>query len=262
MADAYPFSGAIATVHPKSMTFETEPGLFITADAWGDPAHPPVLLLHGGGQTRHSWGDTGRWLADAGWYALAPDARGHGDSNWSAEGHYGIEFLASDLRAICAHLDQKPALVGASMGGMTALIAEGERAPGAASICSAVVLVDIAPRAEQKGIERIFAFMSRNQDGFASLDEAAEAVAAYLPHRSNETRSDETQSGEARSGEPRNAPPATADWRKTCGCAKAPPVFCATTGTGTQPCWPFGNASTSLPGKARIPIGCIGPPAP
>lgn len=171
------------------MQFETEPGFFITADAWGDPANPPVLLLHGGGQTRHSWGDTGQWLADAGWYALAPDARGHGDSDWSAEGHYGIEYLAHDLRAICAQLDQKPALVGASMGGMTALIAEGERGrvghPAGAdeSICSAVVLVDIAPRAEQKGIERIFAFMSRNQDGFASLDEAAAAVAAYLPHR-------------------------------------------------------------------------------
>ncbi len=174
------------------MTFETEPGFFITADAWGDPANPPVLLLHGGGQTRHSWGDTGRWLADAGWYALAPDARGHGDSDWSAGGHYGIEYLADDLRAICAKLDQKPALVGASMGGMTALIAEGERVragqpAGTDSICSAVVLVDIAPRAEQKGIERIFAFMSRNQDGFASLDEAAEAVAAYLPHRSSAT---------------------------------------------------------------------------
>lgn len=165
------------------MTFETEPGFFITADVWGNPTHPPVLLLHGGGQTRHSWGDTGRWLADAGWYAIAPDARGHGDSDWSAEDHYGIEYLASDLRTICSQLNQKPALVGASMGGMTALIAEGERVPDTKSICSAVVLVDIAPRAEQKGIERIFAFMSRNQDGFASLDEAAEAVAAYLPHR-------------------------------------------------------------------------------
>jgi pimeloyl-ACP methyl ester carboxylesterase len=169
------------------MQFETEPGFLITADAWGDPANPPVLLLHGGGQTRHSWGDTGRWLADAGWYVIAPDARGHGDSDWSATEHYGIEYLASDLRAICAQLDQKPALVGASMGGMTALIAAGERAPGTESICSAVVLVDIAPRAEQKGIERIFAFMSRNQDGFASLEEASEAVAAYLPHRSGAT---------------------------------------------------------------------------
>lgn len=165
------------------MKFETEPGFFLTADAWGDPAHPPVLLLHGGGQTRHSWGDTARWLADAGWYALAFDARGHGDSDWSAKGHYSIDYLASDLRAVCAQLDQKPALVGASMGGMTALIAEGERSGNSDSICSAIVLVDIAPRAEQKGIERIFAFMSGNQHGFASLDEAAEAVAAYLPHR-------------------------------------------------------------------------------
>ena len=171
------------------MQFETEPRFFITADAWGDPANPPVLLLHGGGQTRHSWGDTGRWLADAGLYAIAPDARGHGDSDWSAEGQYEIDHLASDLRAICAQLEQKPALVGASMGGMTALIAEGERAPGTDSLCSAIVLVDIAPRTEQKGIERIFAFMSQNLDGFASLDEAAEAVAAYLPHRSDATRS-------------------------------------------------------------------------
>ncbi len=164
------------------MTFETEPGFFIAADAWGDPTHPPVILLHGGGQTRHSWGDTAKRLADAGWYALAIDARGHGDSDWSADGHYDLDYLANDLRAVCAHFAQKPALVGASMGGMTALIAEGERTTIDA-ICSAIVLVDIAPRSEQKGIERIFAFMSGNQDGFASIEEAAEAVAAYLPHR-------------------------------------------------------------------------------
>lgn len=170
-----------------TLRFETEPGFYVTGDAYGDPTRPPVLLLHGGGQTRHSWGDTAQRLADAGWYALALDARGHGDSDWSPDGHYGIEYLAADLRAVVARLDRKPALVGASMGGMTALIAEGERAPGTESICTAVVLVDIAPRTEQKGIERIFAFMSGNLDGFASLDEAAEAVAAYLPHRSNAT---------------------------------------------------------------------------
>lgn len=165
------------------MIFETEPGFYVRGDAWGDSKNPPVLLLHGGGQTRHSWGDTAQILADAGWYAIALDARGHGDSDWSAEGHYGIEYLASDLRAVAAQLDQKPAIVGASMGGMTALIAEGERPSGSDSISKAIVLVDIAPRAEQKGIERIFSFMSGNQNGFATLDEAAEAVAAYLPHR-------------------------------------------------------------------------------
>ena len=165
------------------MKFETEPGFILSADAWGNPANPPVILLHGGGQTRHSWGDTAQRLADAGWYAIALDARGHGDSDWSAEGHYSIDYLASDLRAVCAQLSAKPALVGASMGGMTALIAEGEHPAGVAPICSAIVLVDIAPRSEQKGIERIFAFMSGNRDGFTSLDEAAEAVAAYLPNR-------------------------------------------------------------------------------
>lgn len=165
------------------MKFETEPGFYVTGDAWGNPAHKPVILLHGGGQTRHSWGDTAQILAEAGWYAIALDARGHGDSDWSAEGGYGIDNLASDLRLVAAQLSQKPAIVGASMGGMTALIAEGERPPGADSICTAIVLVDIAPRTEQKGIERIFAFMSSNQHGFASLDDAAEAVAAYLPHR-------------------------------------------------------------------------------
>ena len=170
-----------------SLRFETEPGFYVVADAWGNPAHRPVLLLHGGGQTRHSWGDTARLLAEAGWYAIAVDARGHGDSDWSATGQYSIDYLVSDLRAICAQLDQKPALVGASMGGMTALLAEGERAAGTDSICTAIVLVDIAPRTEQKGIERIFAFMSRNPNGFANLDEAAQAVAAYLPHRSNAT---------------------------------------------------------------------------
>ncbi|MCK8493744.1 alpha/beta hydrolase [Spirosoma sp. RP8] len=175
------------------LRFETksgleEPGLkkrgfFVTAEAVGNPANQPVLLLHGGGQTRHSWGDSAHVLADAGWYAIALDARGHGDSDWSPKAHYTLDDLAHDLRAVIAQLDRKPALVGASMGGMTALIAEGERPAGSDSLCTAIVLVDIAPRAEQKGIERIFSFMSRNLDGFASLDEAADAVASYLPNR-------------------------------------------------------------------------------
>lgn len=174
------------------MKFETEPGFFIHADAVGDPTNPPVLLLHGGGQTRHSWGDTASVLAAAGWYAVALDARGHGESDWSSEANYTIDYLASDLREICATFDQKPALVGASMGGMTALIAEGERPRNREQgsdepICSAIVLVDIAPRSEQKGIERIFAFMSGNLNGFATLDEAADAVAAYLPGRPRPT---------------------------------------------------------------------------
>lgn len=169
----------------QTLRFETQPNFFVVADAWGNADNPPVLLLHGGGQTRHSWGDTAQWIAEKGWYTLAIDARGHGDSDWADEGQYLFECLVKDLKAIIQQLGTKPALVGASMGGMTSLLAEGETDE---SLASAIVLVDIAPKNEQKGIERIFAFMSANAEhGFGSLEEAAEAVAAYLPHRPKST---------------------------------------------------------------------------
>ena len=108
------------------------------------------------------------------------DARGHGDSSWSASGSYNIEDLGKDLEEVIKQIGKKPALVGASMGGLTSLIAEGE---SEISISSAIILVDIAPKTEQKGIERIFAFMASNKHGFASIEEAAESVSAYLPNR-------------------------------------------------------------------------------
>jgi pimeloyl-ACP methyl ester carboxylesterase len=162
--------------------FETEPDFFIHAEGWGDASAPPILLLHGGGQTHHSWGDTAQRLAERGWYAITYDARGHGNSSWSSKGAYLVDALVSDLKAIIHQVGGKPAIIGASMGGITALVLEGE---SAASLTSAIILVDIAPKAEQKGIERIFAFMSSHlESGFASLEEAADAVAAYLPQRS------------------------------------------------------------------------------
>ena len=160
--------------------FQISPNFSIAADTFGNPDDKPVIFLHGGGQTRHSWGDSAQIVADAGYFSIALDARGHGDSSWSEEGNYRIEDLGSDLKAVIAQLGKRPALVGASMGGLTSLIAEGESEN---SIASAVILVDIAPKTEQKGIERIFAFMSSNKHGFASIDEAATAVSAYLPNR-------------------------------------------------------------------------------
>jgi non-heme chloroperoxidase len=164
----------------QTIKFEIYPNFFIVADTFGKPDNKPVILLHGGGQTRHSWGDSAKVIAENGYYALALDARGHGDSSWSETGSYQIEDLGNDLRAVIEQIGNKPAIVGASMGGLTALIAEGETAD---TISSAVVLVDIAPKTEQKGIERIFAFMSSNKYGFTSVEEAAESVSAYLPNR-------------------------------------------------------------------------------
>jgi predicted alpha/beta-fold hydrolase len=101
-------------------------GLPLAADAWGDPSAPPVILLHGGGQTRHAWGDTARALAAESWYAVSLDLRGHGDSAWAPDGNYSVEAYVADVRACAASFATRPVLVGASLGGIAALLAEGE----------------------------------------------------------------------------------------------------------------------------------------
>ena len=158
-----------------------EGGLRIEADAYGDASARPVLLLHGGGQTRHSWGSTAATLATAGWYAVAYDQRGHGASGRSPSGHYEPGRFAEDLVEIATTFEQPPVVVGASLGGLAALLAEGVLAPG---LFAGIVLVDITPRQEREGVNRIVSFMlDRAVEGFGSLDEAADAVAAYQPHR-------------------------------------------------------------------------------
>jgi len=154
--------------------------LRIVGDAYGDPAGPPVLLLHGGGQTRHAWGGTAAALAAAGRHAISLDLRGHGDSGWDPDADYAIDAFARDLSAVARQLPAKPAVVGASLGGLATLIAQGEHADPPAS---AIVLVDIAPRVDPAGVERIIGFMTAHPDGFATLEQAADAVAGYVPHR-------------------------------------------------------------------------------
>ncbi len=155
-------------------------GLSIAGDSWGEPGAQPVILMHGGGQTRHAWKGAGERLGAAGYHAVAPDARGHGDSEWSGEGHYGPDVMAEDLRLLIRALGgHPPVLVGASMGGSTSLLAVGEGRVEAA----ALVLVDIAPRIEIDGVQRIMDFMRARPDGFDSLEQVADAIAAYQPQR-------------------------------------------------------------------------------
>ena len=165
----------------ERLEFTGEAGLRLAADAWGPPGGHPVLLLHGGGQTRHSWAATGAQLGDEGWRACALDLRGHGESEWAPDGRYDFEVFAADVAAAAGSFDRPPAVVGASLGGIAALVAE-QRAGG--GLWAALVLVDIAPRIEPEGAQRIIAFMNARPDGFASLEEAAEAVSSYNPHRS------------------------------------------------------------------------------
>lgn len=171
-----------ADAHAVSRTFRhrTADGLELAVDVRGPDAAPPVLFAHGFGQTRHAWDGSAGELAAAGLRCVSFDARGHGDSDRLAHGDYAMPQFIDDLAGLAAAQPAPPVLVGASMGGLLGLAVAGEHAPPP---FRALVLVDITPRWEPRGVERILAFMRAHPDGFADFDEAAAAVAAYLPHR-------------------------------------------------------------------------------
>ncbi|MDE1145127.1 MAG: alpha/beta hydrolase [Azospirillaceae bacterium] len=153
--------------------FSGEGGLRLAADLFGPDAGVPVLLLPGGGQTRHSWRRTGQRLGEAGFRAVALDLRGHGDSDRAPEGDYGYAWLVADIRAVADALGRPPVLVGASLGGKVALAAAGH-----AGIGRALVLVDTAPHVNADGVARVRGILQAPPEGFASLEEAAGVVAA------------------------------------------------------------------------------------
>lgn len=160
--------------------FHTRDGLTLVGDVGGPPNASAVVLLHGGGQTRHSWAGVMRHLIERGYFVVNYDARGHGDSDWSPDGDYSLKALASDLRAVLATITGPAALVGASMGGMTSFYAIGSADH---PIADSLVMVDITLRPASTGVQKIRRFMTGHREGFANLAEAADAVAAYNPDR-------------------------------------------------------------------------------
>ena len=155
--------------------------LRLIGDRWGAAGDPvgDAILLHGGGQTRHAWHDTAHVLATQGWNTIAYDARGHGESGWHPDGAYDQDSLVGDLFRFAETCASPPVLVGASMGGMSSLIAAGEHPDR----FRALLLVDIALSVDTIESQRIQAFMSAHLDGFIDLEAVAEAVHAYNPGR-------------------------------------------------------------------------------
>ena len=170
---------------PEPLAADGPGGVRIVFDRQGDPEARAVVFLHGGGQTRRSWAKAAASVAERGWQAVTIDFRGHGESDWSDAGDYRVVSFAADVQEVLRTLPARPALVGASLGGFTSMLLAGEIAPG---IASAVVLVDIVPNMEQSGAARIHAFMAeRMESGFGSLEEVADAIAEYNPHRPRPT---------------------------------------------------------------------------
>lgn len=138
-----------------------------------------VVFAHGFGQTLQAWMASAQTIAEAGFACVSFDARGHGNSDWRGVEPYRFEDMIDDLCAVSARAGPLPVLVGASMGGLLGLAAQELHAP----LFSALVLVDVTPRWEARGVERILGFMRAHPQGFDSLQQASDAIAAYLPHR-------------------------------------------------------------------------------
>ena len=145
---------------------------------WGDPEAPPVLLLHGGNQSAHSWDLVSLHLSDR-YRVLALDQRGHGDSEWCRGGDYSAAAMADDAAAFLRALEVRdPIVFGHSMGGFVAMTLT-KAHPG---IPRALVLVDVGPELSARGTDAIRGFMQRNIE-FDDLEEFLDNVEKYDPFR-------------------------------------------------------------------------------
>ncbi|WP_435406051.1 alpha/beta fold hydrolase [Mycolicibacterium rhodesiae] len=169
----------------QTVEFRGTNDLALVADEWNRGVEsaaerPTILMLHGGGQNRFSWKNTGQVLADQGFHVIALDARGHGDSDRAPDADYSVDSLSADVLRVLEQIGRPVVLIGASMGGLTSILVAKEAGP---AVVTKLVLVDVVPRFEKDGSARIRDFMFSNVDGFDNLEQAADAIAGYLPHR-------------------------------------------------------------------------------
>jgi pimeloyl-ACP methyl ester carboxylesterase len=147
---------------------------------WGTAGEPPMLLLHGGAQTAHSWDEVAPDFARD-HHVLALDQRGHGDTDWAPDGRYRRDDFVADIRAFLDDRDwPAPIIVALSLGGLNS-IAFAARHPDR---ITGLVVVDVAPTISSAGGQAIAAQLGVRD--FASFEEAVERAHAFNPRRSLE----------------------------------------------------------------------------
>ena len=140
-------------------------GVRLEADVTGSPDDPAVLLIHGAGQTRAVWGEVARALVRAGRQVISLDLRGHGASEWPADGRYDLEAFAQDLRAVLAQLDSRPVVVAASFGaGAATLALETDAGLLAGGLVLADLLVRIDPQVLDAARDRVRRNLARSTE--------------------------------------------------------------------------------------------------
>ncbi len=146
---------------------------------WGNPAHPAIILLHGGHQQAHSWDLVSLNLARH-YRVIALDQRGHGDTEWARDADYTGQAMAADaagfIRAI--GFEQPPVVIGHSMGGRNTMLL----ARNHPDLLRAMVIVDIGPELSERGRTAIAGFVKANEE-FDDLEHFIANVRQYDPYR-------------------------------------------------------------------------------
>jgi len=158
-------------------------GLALAGETYGDSAGPPVLFFHGGGQSRSAWRGSARKVAEAGFYGISFDLRGHGESDWANDGDYLLDAYGRDIAEIITHFDRPVTLVGASRGGQSALVGAAKYIAsenGIAENIRLIMLADVAPDMINEGVDGIRQFYAEGETGFASFADAASSLHRHL----------------------------------------------------------------------------------
>lgn len=144
---------------------------------WGGSGKP-VLFLHGGNQTAHTW-DLAITKLRRDFHCLALDQRGHGETKAPKGGDTNPQAQREDVRAAIEALGLKRlALVGMSMGGLNTIAYSGTYPERLAAIC----IVDVGPTILKKGFDETGSFI-RSKREFASMEEALDYAVGFNPTR-------------------------------------------------------------------------------
>jgi esterase len=145
---------------------------------WGNADRPPLLFLHGGSLTAHTW-DLVCLALRRDYHCVAVDQRGHGDSEWSPIHDYGPDANARDIHGLIQQLDlREPVLVGHSLGGLHAVTHAAHASDGLAGIA----LVDVGPGVQPKGAQRVIDF-AISDPGPRPFEDFVRRALAFNPRR-------------------------------------------------------------------------------
>ena len=160
-------------------------GITLVGEDFGSHRDPLILLLHGGGQSRASWRAAARRHGGRGYHAIALDMRGHGESDWAPDGDYAFTRYAADLASVIRELGKPAVLVGASHGGLSALVATAAYP----ELIRALALADVTPWLDEEHADTLRASLRSAADGYENVDDAALMVDRFRgtsPRASND----------------------------------------------------------------------------